>query len=73
MLSGVLKEVVEKCGGVAVLAQRLGVSRQAIYAWRTDGIPYERIHELSRMTDIPRKELETISRGHMPTKKKWWE
>jgi hypothetical protein len=75
MLSGTLKEIVDRAGGVAALAIELEISPKAIYRWREVGVPRDRVAELSRLTGIDRSDIEKISRGLIPpTKsKKAWE
>ena len=46
----VLKEAAQRVGGVPALAERLGVSRQALYQWRR--IPAEKVAALARETGM---------------------
>ena len=51
-------EIIRICknaGGVAQVANRLGVSRQAIYQW--EEIPIKRLVEFSNITRVKRSEL----------------
>lgn len=43
--------------GFAELANRLGLSRQAVYKWLEAGVPVERCGEIERLTGVPRHEL----------------
>lgn len=51
----ILMHAADKVGGVAQLAEKIGVSRQAIYQWSR--IPAERVVDVERATGIPRSEL----------------
>ena len=51
-------EIIRICknaGGVELVANRLGVSRQAIYQW--EEIPIKRLVEFSNITRVKRSEL----------------
>lgn len=49
---------VEKAGGVAKLAEKLGVKRQAVYPWLTRGwAPAARAEQIETLYGIPRNEL----------------
>lgn len=49
---------VEKAGGQAVLAGRLGVSQQAISLWVRRGFaPLKRTDEIAQVTGVPAREL----------------
>lgn len=50
-----LERAIAVTGSVAVLAERIGVSRQAIYLWKR--IPAERVMDVERATGISHKEL----------------
>lgn len=50
-----LAEAIRRSGGVPVLAERLGVRRQAIYQW--DKVPAERVQTVSALSGIPPHEL----------------
>lgn len=51
----VLLYAAEKVGGLAQLASKLGIARQAIYQWKR--VPAERCVDIERITGIPRAEL----------------
>ena len=51
----ILKHAAEKVGGMAQLADKLGIARQAVYQWSR--IPVERVAEVERITGVPRAEL----------------
>lgn len=44
-------------GGVRKLAERLGVTPQAVYKWRKTGIPAERVLDVERESGVSRHEL----------------
>ena len=44
-------------GSYQKLADYMGLSRQAVYRWRTKGVPAERLLELEAATGIPRHVL----------------
>jgi hypothetical protein len=50
-----LKLVVSAVGSRAELARRLGISKQAAYAWSR--IPHSRLEDVSRVTGIPTAQL----------------
>lgn len=51
----ILHHAAQKVGGIPQLAQKLGISRQAIYYWTR--IPADRVVEIERITGIDRREL----------------
>ena len=51
----ILIHAAQKVGGMAQLAAKLGIARQAIYQWSR--IPAERVVEVERITGVPRNEL----------------
>lgn len=51
----ILTYAAQKVGGMAQLAAKLGIARQAIYQWKR--IPADRVVEVERATGIPRSEL----------------
>jgi len=50
-----LAEAALRVGGVAKLAEMLGVSRQAVYKWTR--VPAERAPQIERLTGVSRAEL----------------
>jgi DNA-binding transcriptional regulator YdaS (Cro superfamily) len=53
-----INRAVALAGGAASLAQKLGVSHQAVYQWIQNGwVPLERALELEKLYDIQRKDL----------------
>src|SRR3972149_8055141 len=46
------KEAAARVGGVAQLANRLGITQSAIYQW--EEVPVERVADLERLTGLPR-------------------
>jgi hypothetical protein len=51
----IVREAAERVGGVNELAQKLGVSRQALYQWAE--VPVERARDLERVSGISRRRL----------------
>lgn len=51
----VIEYAAQKVGGIAQLAAKLGLARQAVYQWKR--IPAERVAEVERITGVPRAEL----------------
>lgn len=51
----VLMYAAQKVGGIAHLAEKLGIARQAIYQWSR--IPAERVVDVERITGVSRTEL----------------
>lgn len=52
----ILREAIQRAGGVSALAADIGVTRSAIYQWTTR-IPAERVIAIETVTDIPRSKL----------------
>ena len=52
----ILREAIERAGGMSALAQAIGVSRQAIYRWKRR-IPAERVVDIEAATGIDRAAL----------------
>jgi DNA-binding transcriptional regulator YdaS (Cro superfamily) len=50
-----LQMALKRAGGVRPLARALGISHTAILMWRR--VPYERLLEVEKITQIPREEL----------------
>ncbi|MBS1015181.1 helix-turn-helix domain-containing protein [Acetobacter persici] len=55
MMTDAVKRAIEAAGGVAVLAQQLGIKAPSIYSWRA--IPPKRVRAIARITGIPAAEL----------------
>lgn len=51
----ILVEAASKVGGLAQLANRLGIARQAVYNWPR--IPVERVADIERITGVDRAAL----------------
>jgi DNA-binding transcriptional regulator YdaS (Cro superfamily) len=51
----IIRTAADRIGGVPRLAERIGVTRQAIYQWRE--IPVERIADIAAVTGVSRAEL----------------
>jgi len=47
-----VKEAAARVGGVAQLANRLGITQSAVYQW--EEVPVERVADLERLTGLPR-------------------
>lgn len=58
-----VKEIARKAGGVAVLANRLGISPQAIYQW--SHIPIDKLDRVASATGLPRSALRPDLFGSM--------
>lgn len=55
MRDPVVAEVIEKAGGVGILAEKLGVASQAISQWKR--VPVLRVLDVERITEVPRTKL----------------
>ena len=44
-----LEEAIHRAGGVSATARALGVSRQAVFAWKKRGIPATRVRSLTEL------------------------
>lgn len=51
-----LREAIRCAGSMSALAEGIGMSRQAIYGWKTR-IPAERVVDIERVTGISRAKL----------------
>lgn len=51
----IIRTAADRIGGVPRLAERIGVTRQAIYQWRE--VPVERIADIAAVTGVSRAEL----------------
>jgi len=51
----IIRKAADRIGGVPRLADRIGVTRQAIYQWRE--IPAERVREIATLTGVARADL----------------
>jgi DNA-binding transcriptional regulator YdaS (Cro superfamily) len=56
MMLPILREAIERAGGMSALAKAIGVSRQAIYRWKRR-IPAERVVDIEAATGIDRAAL----------------
>ena len=53
-----INKIIELAGGPLALAEKLGVTHQAIYNWRVRGyVPAARAIQLEKMYDVQREEL----------------
>lgn len=53
-----LSEIYAAAGGMAKLAQALGIKRQAADGWKRYGrVPVERVLDVERVTGIPRERI----------------
>lgn len=56
--SEIIKDALEKSGGVAAVAKALKLTDEAVRLWRARGkVPAERVVELERLSGIPREAL----------------
>lgn len=51
----IIKEAVDKAGGVTALTRELGIKHTAPYSWTR--IPADRVVDIERITGIPRQKL----------------
>lgn len=54
-----LEKAISLCGGVKPLAKRLEMTYQAVYVWRTNGVPVTRCLDVEKATNgaVTRQEL----------------
>ena len=53
-----MEKAIREAGGIAALAEALGVSRTAIYQWREQGkVSYKRVLRVEELTGVSRHEL----------------
>jgi DNA-binding transcriptional regulator YdaS (Cro superfamily) len=52
----ILREAAQRCGGMSGLAQSIGLTRSAIYQWKSR-IPAERVMDVEAATGIDRARL----------------
>lgn len=53
-----IQKAIDIVGGANQLAEKLGVSHQAVYVWLRKGwVPAQRAIEIEKLFDIPRAEL----------------
>lgn len=53
-----ISKAVEAAGGVRLLAEKLGVTRQAVFKWHQRGwVPLARALEIERVYGVPRQQL----------------
>lgn len=50
-----IKQVIERAGGAAHIAQVLGITRQAVHQWRK--IPIDRVLTIERLSGVNRREI----------------
>lgn len=55
MATSGVEQVIKQSGGIGALAERLGISPQAVHKWRKSGVPAERILELEELSGVPRE------------------
>jgi len=65
----VIREALEKGGGIGAVSKALGLTDEAVRLWRSRGkVPAERVVELERLTGVPREQLRPdLYRGAEPT------
>ena len=53
-----IRKAIKKAGGISELAQKLGISRQAVHYWQENGLlSITRLKQISEATDIPLNEI----------------
>lgn len=62
--SHLIVEMAHAAGGMAALARKLGIKRQAIYQWSR--VPAERVLEIERLTGLSRYILRSDIYGPAP-------
>ena len=56
--SEIIKDALERGGGISVIARTMGLSDEAVRLWRARGkVPAERVVELEQLTGVPREQL----------------
>lgn len=48
---------VQETMSLTTLAERLGLTKAAVYAWRKNGIPAERVIQIEQITGVSRRVL----------------
>jgi len=56
VMLAILREAAQRVGGMSALAQSIGLTRSAIYQWKSR-IPAERVMDIESATGIPRTRL----------------
>ena len=54
------KTLIERCGGARVMADRLGVTHQAIYQWAERGIPAERVLAVAALAQVRPSDVDPV-------------
>jgi DNA-binding transcriptional regulator YdaS (Cro superfamily) len=52
------REVIEKAGGHKAVAEALGISLQAVYAWRR--VPPDRVLDLARLAQVRPSDIDPV-------------
>jgi len=60
-MDAMLRNIFDRSGGATALARELRISTTAIYKWQEQGIPDERISQVSKICGISRDELRSYS------------
>ncbi len=48
---------IQKTMSLPTLAKKIGLSKAAVYAWRKNGIPVERVIQIEKITGVSRHNL----------------
>ena len=52
------REVIDKAGGYKAVAEKLGISLQAVYAWKR--VPPDRVLDLARLAQVRPSDIDPI-------------
>ncbi len=51
------RDALKAAGGADALAAQLGIARRTLFLWKANGVPAERLDDVSRATGIPASAL----------------
>lgn len=71
-IMNVIAEAIQRAGGSSKLGRALGITRQAVEAWKGKGrvVPPEHVLEIEKLTGVSRYELRPDIYGAPPTNPK---